>query len=402
MENKHMKAPKILLASLLALSTAGVAQAQTTLHLTGSTAFRAAVHEAITNILKPGFTYAYNGSSFTGAGQAIFSGTAYTNSIPVVIKTSWSGSLAGIQTVSEQLPISTFLSNSVLPNSGGISVSAPVYDSPTVPELAMSDGFQFTSQFPTPVLQPQTVGVVTFKFLKNAGAPADLTNMTPLLAQALWANGSLPLSLFSGNPADSNTLVYAVGRDPDSGTRKTAFLETGVQTFFNSVLTVATVYQYQPINSLGVINSTNQSAITGQQLWPAETVDGIPFGLGDAGYASGGDLAWAMRASSPFIYVTYLGLSDAKTAETGNAVELSYNGVPYSDAAVQNGQYTYWTYEQMDYLPPSSGGTITINGQEVAAALATMIATNTAVAVGELLPSMNVVRGQEGGIVTPQ
>ena len=57
-----MKAPKFFLAGLLALSTVGVAQAQTVVHITGSTAFRAAVHSAITNILEPGFVYAYTGT----------------------------------------------------------------------------------------------------------------------------------------------------------------------------------------------------------------------------------------------------------------------------------------------------------------------------------------------------
>jgi hypothetical protein len=401
-----MKAPKILFASLLGLLTGGVAQAQTVVHITGSTAFRAAVHTAITNILAPGFVFGYSGTSFTGASQAIFTGTAITNSISVVIKTSWSGSLAGIETVSQAVPstVGTFLSNSTPQSTGGTPSAAAVYDPPVIPEVAMSDGFQATSQYPSPVLQATTVGAVTFKFLKNFGAPADLTNMTPLLAQALWENGSLPLSLFSSNPGDSNTIVYAVGRDPDSGTRKTAFLETGVQTFV-SALTPAIVLQYQPTNGSGEVNKANPAAITGQQPWPAETVDNIPFVTGDAGYSSGGDLAWAMRATSPFIYVTYLGLSDSSTAETasgggGDATELTYNGIPYSNVAVQNGQYTFWTYEQMDYLPTYA--TTDANGKAVADSIAAEITTNTAALVGELLSTMNVTRSQEGGPVTPQ
>jgi len=401
-----MKASKIFFASLLALSTAGVAQAQTTIHITGSTAFRSAVHTAITNILQPGYTFGYSGTSFTGASQAIFMGTAITNNISVVIKTSWSGSLAGIETVSQAVPstVGTFLTNSTPQSTGGTPSAPAVYDPPLIPEVAMSDGFQATSQYPSPVLQAQTVGAVTFKFLKNFGAPADLTNMTPLLAQALWANGQLPLSLFSGNPSDSNTIVYAIGRDPDSGTRKTAFLETGVQTFV-SALTPAIVLQFQPTNASGLVNKANPAAILGQTPWPSETVDNISFVTGDAGYSSGGDLAWAMRASSPFIYVTYLGLSDSTTAETatgggGNAAELTYNGIPYSDAAVQNGQYTYWTYEQLDYLP--SYGTTDANGRAVADSLAEEITINTAATVGELLSAMHVTRTQEGGPVTPQ
>jgi hypothetical protein len=399
----HMKAPKILLASLLAFSTAGVARAQTVVHITGSTAFRSAVHTAITYILQPGFVYGYTGTSFTGASEAIFTGTAITNGIPVIIKTSWSGSLAGIETVSQAYPstVGTFLTNTT-PQSTTGSGSAPTnYDSPVIPEVCMSDGFQFTSQYPSPVLTAQTVGVVPFKFLRNAGAPADLTNMTPLLAQALWPGGSLPLSLFSGSSNDMDTIIYAIGRNPDSGTRKTAFLETSIQTFISS-LTPVVVLQYEPTNANGVVNKANPGAITGQTVWPPETVDNISFAAGDGGYSSGGDLAAAMKASSPFIYVTYLGLSDSATAEGGGAVELTYNGIPYSDAAIQNGQYTFWTYEQLDYLP--TYGTTDANGKAVADSLTANILTNaTALAgVGELLSTVNVTRQQEGGPVTPQ
>jgi hypothetical protein len=402
-----MKSPKILFASLLALATAGVAQAQTVVHITGSTAFRSAVHTAITDILEPGFTYAYSGTSFTGASQAIFTGNAITNGISVIIKTSWSGSLAGIETVSQAVPstVGTFLTNTTAQSTGGTPSAPAVYDPPLIPELCMSDGFQFTSQYPSPVLAAQTVGIVPFNFICNPTAPATLTNLTPLLAQALWENGSLPLSMFSGDTNDANTIVYALGRDPDSGTRKTAFLETGVQTFVNS-LTPAIVLQYEPTNASGaVVNKANFTAITGLTTWPAETVDNINFPAGDAGYSSGGDLAYAMKAASPFIQVAYLGLSDSATAETstggsGVARPLSYNGVMYSPGAVQNGQYTYWTYEQLDYLP--SYGTTDANGKAVADSLAQNILTNIPVSVGVILSSMNVVREQEGGPVTPQ
>jgi len=397
----HMKAPKFLLAGLLALSVPGVARAQTVVHITGSTAFRSAVHTAITQILEPGFVYGYSGTSFTGASQAIFTGT--NNGINVIIKTSWSGSLAGIETVSQAVPstVGTFLTNTTPQSSGGSSGAAANYDPPLIPEVCMSDGFQYSSQYPYPQLTAQTVGVVTFKFMVNSnGYAAGLTNMTPLLAQALWNHGSLPLSLFTGNASQSNILVYAIGRDPDSGTRKTAFLETGIQTFLSTPVTFVNVVQYQPLNANGVVNKANPGAVTSQVFWPAETVDNIPFATGDAGYSSGGDLAWAIRAVSPYIYVTYLGLSDSATAEAGSARELTYNGVAYSDAAVQNGLYTYWTFEQLDYLP--SYPTTDANGAAVANALAAQIISTNAAAVGELLSTMNVTRTQEGGRVTPK
>jgi hypothetical protein len=400
-----MKAPKILLAGLLALSTAGIAQAQTVIHITGSTAFRSAVHTAITHILVPGFTYGYSGTSFGGANQAIFTGTANTNGgIPVIIKTSWSGSLAGIETVSQAYAstVGTFLTNTTPQSTTGSSNAPSNYDPPCQPEVCMNDGYQYDSSYPTPALTEITVGVVDFKFVKNHGAPSSITNITPLLAQALWKNGYLPLSMWSGNTSDSNTFVYATGRDPDSGTRKTAFLETGIQIFDSIPPTPAQVIQWEPTNSSGQVNKSNPTAITGQTYWPAETVDNIFFPLGDGGYSSGGDLAVAMEQSSSFIYITYLGLSDALTLETADgaaATDLSYNGVPFSHAAVQNGQYTYWAYEFLGYLP-SYISTIP-NAQTVANLLAGQIANESLTSVGENLPTMNVSRSQEGGIVTP-
>jgi hypothetical protein len=397
-----MKAPRILLASLLALTSVRAAHAQTVIHVTGSTAFRNATVTAITGILKPGFTYGYSGTSFTGANQAIFIGTAITNNIPVIIKTSWSGAAGGVQAVVQQLPITTWLTNTTPQSTSGTPNAPSVYDPATPAEVSMDDGIQATTPLPntsSPVLTVQNVGAVTFKFVKNVGAPAGLTNMTPLLAQALWASGSLPLSMWTGKTNDANTLVYATGRDPDSGSRKTTFLETGIQTYINGV-TPTTVVQYEPTNASGVVNRANPGTITGQTAWPVDTVDGVRFAQGDAGYSSGGDLAQAMSSSSPFTYVTYLGLADSTTAINGGATALSWNGVAYSDAAIENGQYTFWTYEQLGYLP--TYGTISANGKIVADSLAQEIITVDASLAGEFLSSMNVTRSQEGGPVTPQ
>ncbi len=402
-----MKAPKILLAGILALSTAGVAEAQTTLHLTGSTAFRSAVQTAILQILQPGYSVAFVGSSYAGAGEAIISGTTISNingaPAPVVIKTYWSGSLAGIETVSQQIPLANFLANTNTTAGGtNTALSSPGFDAAAIPEACMSDGFQLTSQYAPPqypALTNQNVGVVSFKFFKNLGAPAGITNMTPLLAQALWHNGSLPLSMFTGNSADASTIVYATGRDPDSGTRKDAFLESGIQSFSSSLAAV-TVLQYAPSNSAGLVTAKNPGAITSQGPWIPEVVDNISFSRGNAGYYSGGDLAVAMGQTSPFIYLTYLGLSDGVTAEKLGATELTYNGVPYSHPNAENGQYTYWTVEQMDWLPLGVGP-ITANQLQLAQILADQIANENLAGVGESLASMTVTRSQEGGPVTP-
>jgi len=402
-----MKTPKIILAGLLGISAGGAAQAQTILHLTGSTAFRTAVNTAILDSM-PGATYAYVGGSYTGASETIVSGTNKATGIPCIVKTYWSGSLAGIETVSQAYPssVSSFLTNTTPMSTTGTSIPAAsaVFDPPTQPEVCMNDGYQFDSQYPLPALTEQAVGVVSFVFVKNSTGVANaagLTNMTPLLAQALWLNGKLPLSMWTGNTNDLNTLVYATGRDPDSGTRKTAFLETGIQNFVQAPLQLTQVIQSEPLNSSGaVVNSATNGPVSSLINWPAETVDNIPFPVGDGGYNSGGQLAAALSVSSPYIMVSYLGLSDDTTLTNavGSSANLSYNGTYYSHAATQNGQYTYWTYEFIGWLPSYIGSG---NAYDIATNLSKIISTENLTGVGEALTNMNVVRSQEGGIVTP-
>jgi hypothetical protein len=235
-------------------------------------------------------------------------------------------------------------------------------------------------------------------FVRSAGAPAGLTNMTPQLAQALWRAGNISLALFTGSHGDEATQVYATGRDPDSGTRLTALAETGVGVF-NSVS------QLVPTNSSGaIISRTAPGPIAGVEPYPLEIINTITYDQGDGGYASGGDLAVAMEQNNTLAliggyFVTYLGLSDAATAIAGGAQPINYNGVAYSPTTVEEGQYTFWGYEHLDYR--SNYGTLDANGQAVADQLAGQILGTDAVASsGLLLSSMRVSRPIDGGLVT--
>ena len=398
-----MKAPKILIAGLLALFTAAVAPAQETIHITGSTAYRSAVHQAILDMLGGTVSYGYSGTSGLGkASQAIFTGTV--SNINVTIKTSWSGSLAGLETVAQAIPgatVNTFLVNSTPMSSGGTQSAPAVYDAPTIPEVGMEDGEQLTTIFPTPAVVQNKVGVVAFKWLCNQGAAVGLTNITANQIRELYSIGHLPLSMFTGNSNAVTTNVYALGRDWDSGTRNCAFLEAGVQTY-TSALTATAVKQYQPLDAGGnVVGSSHADAIASQQIWPCDTVDFLTFCNGDGGYNSGGDLGTAMKESSPFIYVAYLGLSDATTAENSGAgaTDLTYNGVAFSANNLENGPYSFWCYEYLNYLPTYA--TTDANGYEVANILAAQISNESLLSVGANLNLMNVTRSQEGGPIAP-
>ena len=376
-----MKSIKTLILSFsIATAITAGADAQTVVTITGSTAFRSATHNAIKNVLTSSGTpsIAHTGASLSSASQAIFKGSIAGNQ--VIIKTGWSGSVAGVQTVSKGIAVN-FLSNTVIVD-GATTPSVATGTESLVPDVAMSDTFQSATPFTSPVLNDQTVGVIAFKWVASKGSPAGLSNMTQQLAQALYGNGSLPLAFFTGTTADKTATVFATGRDPLSGTRLTAFAESGVGV-------AATVVQYKPTITSG--------AVTSHVVWPAETVNAIAFAEGNSGYTSGSSLVTTMQATTSAIggyYVSYMGVSDADSAIAGGAVELNWNGVQYSLSNVKEGKYTFWGYQHLMYQSTLAG-----TKKTVADAIANQIKN---VDSPILLSDMKVERPADGGLIAPR
>ncbi len=458
--NALMKLGKAFLAGLALFATSSAINAQTVVRLTGSTAYRGATHTAIQNVLQSGYTYAYTGTSLSGAGQAIFTGNLQGTGDAVIIKTSWSGSAGGVQTVSNGINVN-FLANGVTQSTGG-TASTPSGSSAELPDVAMSDTYQGATPFTTTTLTDTVVGVVPFKWVasrglaqvsisvdtvsgsnvyttastgslavgmtvvganipaaskigsivsgtqftlvdsnagvtanKNAAAtttgnactastPCPIDNISPQLAQVLYGNGSCELALFTGSASDIGTKVWAIGRDPDSGTRLTAFAEAGIGVS-------ATVTQYQPTTT----GTGATLAVSSQAPWPLSVVNGITFSVGNGGYASGGTLAGVMGATTSAIggyYVTYLSTGDAAVAINAGAKELLYNGVQFSNTALQQGKYTFWGYEHLMYKATLAGVAKT-----AADKIANRLISNDATI---LLGSMKVVRSSDGGLVS--
>jgi len=378
-----MKSIKPLILSLsIAAAFAASAEAQTEVYITGSTAFRSVTHTAIKNVLATGGNYsiAHTGSTFSSASQSIFKGTIGGN--PVIIKAGWSGAVAGGQTVSQGIPVN-FLPNTAIVDGTNNTVSGvPTGTESQVPDIAMTDNFQASTLYTSPVLTDIEVGIIAFKWVASKGSPAGLSNMTNLLAQALYGNGDLPLALFTGLSADQSTKVFATGRDPLSGTRLVTFAESGIGA--NS-----TVVQWKPTVASG--------AVTSHVVWPQETVNGVTFEQGNGGYTSGGSLVTALQATTSAIggyYVTYMGVSDADSSIAGGAVELTWNGVKYSLDAVKEGKYTFWAAEHLQYKTSLAGVKKT-----VADTIATQIKN---VDSPILLSDMKVSRPTDGGIIAPK
>jgi hypothetical protein len=408
-----MKPLRFITGSILALALVGATQAQTTMRITGSTAFRSNTHTAIQNIFDAGtVTFAYldnaaGTATISNTSAAIFKGNI--RGVATTIKSHWSGSEGGIQTVAgaPNFTVTYFADTTVcLPPPGNKLPNGTALTDSSVPDVAMADTFQSSSLFHGTVNgvtyatlnkqkktaglpTGQVVGVVQFEFVASNSAPAGLTNITPQNARDLWANGHMALSLFTGASGDETFTVYAAGRDIDSGTRLTALAETGLGGLAN-------VKQYEPLKG-GVRATTPGGALDAPPyvLEPSATINGIFEPVGDGGYSSGGDLAngIANTTSGSTCFLTYLGLGDAGTAISNGAHALTYSGVPYSIGAVEEGQYTFWGYEHLYYRD-----TTVATVKSVADKLALQIFNTDAPAPH--YSDMKVSRKTDGAVVT--
>ena len=414
-----MKTFKVLAASMLALSVATLASASavTQIRITGSTAFRKATHAAIINILNsPTAAWSGTASNVSGVSSAVFAGTLKSGPSAgqsVVFQVTWAGSTGGIQTVAQQSPVLTkawlttantmssisLSGTSVSPTFNGGTANATITETQPA-DVAMSDTFQGSSIFTGAgyaTLVDSVVGVVPFRWVRSNAATnnglttssnssfASITNMTTLNAINLL-NGGLPLSQFTGNPADSGIAVEVMGRDEDSGTRLVSFAEPGFGP-------QSTPLQYETTVGTGTL----ANVITALNPFHANTVLGISFPIGHSGYSGGGALVTELnRAIDPSLStftIGYLGRSDALTVTNG--ASLTYNGVAETSANIQNGTYTFWSYEHLMYKSSLSG--VTKNASDL---LATQIHDADAASVGELISNMQVGRTVEGGPVT--
>lgn len=389
------------------------------IRITGSTAYRAAVYQAISDILAPGFTFGYSGTTASKASQAIYTGATKTGSIPVIIKTSFSGSVGGISTLAANLTIGPsgsftggggWLVDSTPQSTSGTPNAPANYDSAITADIAMADCFQASAPaiYQTPKLTDKIVGVVPFVWVATPGKPLSdpvnhpVTNVTKAQVKALLVSNSLILSSLTGDSSDTEA-VHGVGRDEDSGTRIQALACSGIG--------VGTALkQYQPLYNGATTPVVPPPApgtqITGAGLWPAVTLNAISYPQGDSGYSSGGSLASAVNVSHSGSmptyanwFLTYFGINDAASVTTGK--QLSFSGVAYSVANVEGpgavgftAQYTYWGYEHLFYRTTFGGNGLTVAGQ-----LVTDLKTTSASVSGILLGGMKVSRDKDGGAI---
>ncbi len=377
----------LVFGALAALSP--FASAQTVIDISGATAFRAAAHDAIVAVLGGQGTtqYGYVGSSLGGASRAIFKGSI--GGQPYIVRTNFSGSLAGIADVATTNSIAGFITTDTAVTTAGGALASPSTES-SVPRWAFSDVDKALSNHPNSTLGGGPVGIVPFMFVAGRGAPAGITNVTDQIHEALWVRGNLSASFFTGAPSD--TTVLATGRNSSSGTRATILSETGYGAF-------------RPIVQWNANTSTGELSLFANEGNEGHT--------GNAAVAAvlGIDRSILTLGGGPVdaVFVGYLTISDA-VAITGydeatgsypgnQAIPLTYNGVRYSVENVRNGSYTLWGYQQL-YTAPNLNPAETSFDTALRNAIPNTLTAATGIANDA---DMKVTReGGDGGPVYPK
>lgn len=352
-----MKKASLLTAALIGLGIVSQASATQYIYMTGSTACRGAVYNALAAGVGQDAAptaIVYGGSTASKASYVEF--VTSVGSTPTIIKASWSGSEAGILDCSGSTAEYFLLDPGTgsIPANGTVTLptSGPNILNPDVTyfqthtvDVALADNSPAVSKNPTTTAHFSTAGVIVpFVFVKNQGAglaglgETDYASFTGITADTfkVLAQGGDYLALFTANPNDLATYVYLAGRDDNSGTRANVLSVTGVgvKTAVNQVM----------LNADGSLNGgyTGQGQTSGGTL--AKLVDTTSPTVQS-------DTISASLGSSGYTVVAYLGLADDATAEASpyNAIRLTYNGVAYSAANVENGPYTIWGYEFIGY-----------------------------------------------------
>jgi hypothetical protein len=413
-----MKTKALLAASALSLALAPVTQADVTINITGSTAFRSVTMQAIVNTLGSAEgAWEGSGTALGSSNKASFKGTISGISGIVTVNTNWNGSVEGMTIVGAGNATSGWIDSATATfapaNNGTYGNRYAVGAAPKtslVPTVACSDVYQASTTV-TASLEDVIGGVIPFKYVASESAPVTLNNMSDQLHEALWAIGVQPLSLFTGDAADTRQ-VYAVGRDAGSGTRVTRLAETryGIT---------------KPVTQWRVTTASGVASVF--RLWPSQVEEPTPPSgsfndatlLGNGGYTSGSSIATILGCTSTsvelrdgangllasgqsVVAVGHLGLNDASVAVTAGAKELTYNGASYSQANVRNGKYTAWGYlHVLNQTGALSADQIAARDAIVNAFGTSLLPFGATVEAGIDVNTMAVSRSEDGGLVGP-
>ena len=402
---------RTILTGSIALATlvTSVKAADVEIRITGATAFRTATMNAIKAQFEAGgnYVYAHNqvAGSFNASDRCTFKGTFPGVTGTTTVRCSWNGSVEGLRAIAigGTAYDPAFITDAALASPG---TDAGEQNDPTKKEnanktgdtlkqlakFAFSDCRQSSTPISSPVLEPSdpAVAITLFTMITNNGAPASWTNVTYQAYKGILGQGFYPLSLFTGDPADTKN-VYATGRNDGSGTRTIYMAESGkgitalVNQFTKLTNSGTNITSIQRVPVGGVNDSDNITPgiqpYAGQLVGNASTVWSQDAN-GNGGYSSGSTLRTDMSRSSTSVTVrdsnyttildsgdilllTFLTAPDARTAATtapGGKI-LGWNGSRLDSLGdslatelsladrnkVTTGQYTAWSTQNLYY-----------------------------------------------------
>jgi len=357
-----MKICKLAVAGVLALASLATASATTTIHIIGSTAYRAAVNDAIRKVLNvtswaivaPDTT----DTSLGGSSEGWWSGTlkAHSGDGTVVIKTFFTGSIAGVADLCIPHTITGFIADGQGSPSGAALGSGYTQDPAEDADFAWTDTDAGTDAL---VLQKGNTGAITGKdaiqgqTLDEAGTLAPSAGeqgivFFELVGEALTTGSSFPIQSLStdnlatmitkgyismaqltGTTTNSNQTndIFLIGRNEDSGSRGNVYADA----FEGYNIGSNTAVQFMPGYSGGTIKSYNDTgasasyitttgsnlvydggtatSLSSLQEWPSgwalNTDSSISWtSLGHSGFISGSEVAAALSATDPIIGVS--------------------------------------------------------------------------------------------------
>lgn len=426
-----MKTSKFLIAAIAAAGMAGSASAQTVINITGATAFRQAAHQAILDSFDAGVEYGYQSTNIGNAGRAIFNGTINAGADDVIVRTSWSGSVAGIRAVVNQTNAVTYYAATpgtlgVLTTGGTNNLQSngavTTEDETTGNKICFADNSQDNTPFDAVTLLGGPAGVAVF---------VPVVNETPHITQGdsistaqlrtLMQAGKAPLQFITGNASHSGKKIFWTGRQDTSGTRVIYLSEMGV-----GASTAINQYRVEPLDS----TTTSASAV---QIWPTgdTTNRSIIWGAdtaGNGGYSSGGALAPVLQRTSASVteknaaggtvasgvdavLISVISSQEGQDIQNGAGKVLAFNSVYIEPEAlplglseadkdqIRKGAYTLWSYERFLYRDDISDQPTLdfIASMETNVALASNIGGN-GVAISEMLVSRPAAT--DGGSLT--
>ena len=422
-----MKLTKLVLTTAAVVGMAASASAQTVINITGATAFREAAHAAIIASFDAGsLTYGYQSTNIGNAGRAIFSGTINSGADSVIVRTSWSGSVAGIRAVVNQANSVSYYSTALTANltangTANLSTSGSNSTSTTANFITFADNTQDNTPFTGTTLLGGPVGVIAFvPVVTETPEVINGQNITTLQLRRLMIAGSAPLQFITGNSSHAGKKVYWTGRQDTSGTRAIYLTEAGL-----GASAAINQNRVEPLD-----NTTGN--FTAIQLWPtgdatnASTIWGADA-AGNGGYASGGAIVpiFSRTANTTVaiknaggnvtstangtdtIIMTVISSQDANDIQTGGGRVLSYNGSYIEPAPlptglttadknkIAKGQYTLWSYENLFYRDD-------VSDQPTLDFIA-LLETNVPAGIGGngvAISDMKVSRAKDGGSLT--